>query len=174
MHVRFVPPDLRALDGLSSEALVLPFFSDERPLGGVLGLVDWRTAGLVSRAIRAGRVTGALDERVLFPGRPKLVMDKLIVFGLGPRAEFGPGLLHGAVAGMLETIVAARVRSAAIVLPGRDVAVIDADAAIEALIAQEAVSEIRDDIVVIEPVEAQKAMQPVIERERRRARARGA
>jgi hypothetical protein len=173
MHVRFVSPDLRSLDGLSCEALALPWFSDERPLRGVLGLVDWRMCGLVSRAVKAGRLRGTLDERVILPGRPKLAMDKVIVFGLGAKDEFGPGLLRGAVARMLETLAAACVRSAAVVLPGRDVGAIDPETAIEALMSAEAAG-MRDEVVVIEPPAAQRLMTGVIERERRRARARGA
>lgn len=173
MHIRFAVPEMRIIEGLSCEALALPLFSDARPLRGVLGLVDWRMCGLVSRAIKAGRLSGAFDECVLLPGRPKLAADKVIVFGLGPREQFGPALLRGAVARMLETLVAARVRSAAVVLPGRDVDAIDAPTAIEALIAADAPPEVRDDIVVIEAPDAQRLMAPVIERERRRARARG-
>lgn len=173
MHIRFAAPELRVIEALSCEALALPLFSDERPLGGVLGLVDWRMCGLVSRAIKAGRLSGAFDERVLLPGRPKLASDKLIVFGFGARDDFGPGLLRGAIARMLETLAQARVRSAALVLPGRDLDVIDAPTAIEALIATDAAPEVRDDIVVIETPDAQRLMLPVIERERRRARARG-
>ena len=173
MHIRFASPDLRSLDRLSCEALALPLFSDERPLSGVLGLVDWRMCGLISRSVRDGRVRGALDERALVPGRPKLAMDKVLLFGLGPSDEFGPGHLRGAVARMLEALAGVRVRSAAVVLPGRALGTIDAATAIDALIGSEVAAEVRDELIVLEPPEAQRLMEPVIERERRRARARG-
>ena len=34
MDVRFVAPDWENLDALRSEAILTPFFSDERPLAG--------------------------------------------------------------------------------------------------------------------------------------------
>ena len=171
MHIRFAAPELEVLDGLACEALAVPLFSDERPLAGVLGLVDWRMCGFVSRMLLEGRIAGEPNEHVLLPGRPKLAMEKLFVFGLGPERSFGPALVVGCVSRMLRTLQAARVRSAALVLPGRHTDRIDAATAVEALIAAIAAAELHDDIVVIEPLEAQRAMEPVIERERRRTRA---
>ncbi|HMI91498.1 MAG TPA: leucyl aminopeptidase, partial [Polyangiales bacterium] len=72
MHVRFAAPEMAQLDALRCEALALSFFSDERPLRGPLGLIDWRLCGFVSQLLTSGRVGGALLETVLVPARPKL------------------------------------------------------------------------------------------------------
>ena len=80
MDVHFVAPELRRLDELKIEALVMPFFSDERPLRGPLGSVDWRLCGRVSRLIERGIVTGKKGETVLVPARPRLPFEKLFLF----------------------------------------------------------------------------------------------
>src|SRR5690606_9263302 len=116
---------LRSLDRLKSEALSLPFFSDERPLRGVLGLVDWRMCGRISALIEGGRVDGARDEIVLVPARPRLTFEKVLLFGLGPRDEFDLEAFGRTTERMLETLTRARVRASALVLPGRALGLVD-------------------------------------------------
>lgn len=171
MHVRFAVPELGQIDALRCEALALPFFSDERPLRGALGLLDWRMCGFISRLLVRGRIDGTPLETVLIPGRPKLSMDKLFLFGLGPKAEFDTALLERAIGHMLDSLARARVRSTALVLPGRNVGCVAADKAIEAFFTLAMHREEHDEIVLLEPLEAQREMGAVLERERRRARA---
>lgn len=172
MQIRFASPDLAALDRLTVEALSLPMFRDERPLGGVLGLVDWRSCGLISRLLGQNRITGEPDEQVLLPGRPKLAVDKLFVFGVGTAGDLDVGRVRGCIDRMFAAFAKARVRSAALVLPGRPQGYIDAASAIEALVGATAALDTHDEVIVLEPPDVQREMQAVIERERRRARAR--
>ena len=51
---------LRALDGASTELLACGMWEDERPMRGLLGLVDWRMAGRLSSLAKSGFLTGAL------------------------------------------------------------------------------------------------------------------
>lgn len=171
MHVHFAPPDLGSLDRLGCEALALPMFSDERPLQGVLGLVDWRMCGLLSRLLGQGRIAGSADEQVLLPGRPKLAMEKLFVFGLGATDELDPERVRGCIERMFAAFARARVRSAALTLPGRQQGYIDPASAIESLLAVVGAIEAHDEVIVLDGPEAQREMEAVIERERRRARA---
>jgi hypothetical protein len=62
VSVSFLASDLGKWDQLENapETLVLPFFSDERPLRGAAGLCDWRLCGRLSRMLQAGRVAGQL------------------------------------------------------------------------------------------------------------------
>ena len=171
MDVRFVQPDLRRLDELRSEALSLPFFADERPLRGALGLVDWRLAGEISRLILRGRISGALGERVLVPARPKLPFEKLFLFGVGERAAFDEAVFESAVEGVLDTLGKARVRASVCALPGRALGLVEPERAMEMFLRVSGLDPEQDEITLVEDAEAQKAMVPIVERERRKARA---
>jgi hypothetical protein len=171
MHVRFVAPELKQIDALRCDALALPWFSDERPLRGALGLIDWRLCGFISKLVIDGAMAGAPLETVLIPGRPKFALGKLFVVGLGSSAEFDDTGFARASQHMLQTLHRAGARSLALVLPGRQIGAIAAVPAMElfALIAARHAD--HDELVLLEPSDAQHDMQPVIERERRRARA---
>ncbi|MDH5676338.1 MAG: hypothetical protein OEZ06_29740 [Myxococcales bacterium] len=171
MDIRFVEPELRELDALRCEALALPLYSDERPLRGALGLVDWRMCGLVSRLVVRGQLSGLPGETMLLPGRPKLSMDKLFVFGLGPEAELREPDLEAVVAHMLDTVARAGVRTTALALPGRVHGSVDATSAMEAFVAAATPRDEHDEVVLLEFATAHKEMQRVLERQRRRARA---
>ena len=171
MHVRFTVPELKQIDALRCEALALPLFSDERPLRGALGLVDWRMCGFVSRLRGTGRLQGSWQETVLIPARPKLSMDKLFVFGVGASSELDPARVRAAVDHMLDTLARARVRTTALALPGRAVGCLPPDKAMEAFIAASAQRDEHDELILLEPPDAQREMERVVERERRRARA---
>lgn len=66
---------------------ILACFADERPLRGLAALVDWRLAGALSRLLREGFCTGERAELVLLPGRSDLPTDRIVLVGLGPRAD---------------------------------------------------------------------------------------
>jgi hypothetical protein len=67
---------------------LVPVFADERPLQGLAGLMDWRRSGWLSSLLRSGFCSGRVGERVLMPGGPGLPVDRVVLLGLGPRAEF--------------------------------------------------------------------------------------
>ena len=171
MEVRFVAPDWENLDALRSEAILTPFFSDERPLAGVLGLIDWRMCGFVSRMVVRGHVRGARGEHVLVPLKPRFTVDKLFLFGLGPEAEFDDHVLRDTTERMLDVVARAQVRATALVLPGRNTQRVPAADAMESFVRAVATRRSQDEIVLLEPPEAHKDMAPILQRERRRARA---
>lgn len=168
MEVRFVTPDLRAVDGLRCEAIALPLFEDERPLRGPTGLVDWRLCGALSRLLLRGRVRGVRGERVLVPARPRLPCDKLILFGLGTRDAFDEDVFVAAVHDVLTTLEGVRARTAALALPGRSSQRIEPARALEIFLAAAAAYTSTDEITLIEPADAQRAMAAVLERARRK------
>lgn len=90
MKVAFVRPDLRHVDGATGEAMALGVFSDERPLMGMTGLVDWRLNGRLSQWIAAGRFSGEDGEALLFPDPGRLPFDRIVLYGLGTSAAYGP------------------------------------------------------------------------------------
>lgn len=87
-ELKWIAPELRVLDDSPAELLVLHAFSDERPLTGLTGLVDWRLAGALSSWRIGGFSTGALGERVLYPTPRRLSHPRLLFVGLGKRAEY--------------------------------------------------------------------------------------
>lgn len=171
MLVRFAAPDWKSLDVLQSEAILAPFFSDERPLRGLLGLIDWRLCGFVSRLIKRGVVRGELGETVLVPLGPRFASDKLFLFGVGNSESFQPELVQGVIERMLDVGSAARVRAMSLVLPGRSTGKVAASTAMESFVVATAKRREPDEITLLEPPEAQKDMAPILQRERRRARA---
>lgn len=173
MDVRFVTPDLRRLDELKSEALALPFFEDERPLRGALGLVDWRLSGQLSKLLLDARATGAPGDAVLVPTRKRLAFDKLFLFGAGRSDTFDERAFRHVADHMLSALERAWVRSSVLALPGRSLERIEPARAMELFIRVAARHDGQDHVTLVETAEGARAMGPVIERERRRERAEG-
>lgn len=172
MEVRFVPPELRRLDKLRCEALALSFFEDDRPLVGTAGLVDWRLGGMLSKLLLRGRLTGARGEVALLPPRPRLPLHKLFLFGLGARSGFDAARQREAIDLMLTTLAKARVRTSAVALPGRAEHLAEAGPSMAIFLELAAGHTEHDEVTLVETPEAQREMEPVLEQERRRARAR--
>lgn len=171
MEIRFVAPDLRALDRISGDALVLGHCEDERPLRGLTGAVDWRLCGRLSRLVVSGRASGKLGSAVLVAGRPRLTFDRVVVVGLGPSGELDTARAEEATLAMLWVLDGLVARTAAIALPGRTCETRSAQSAIEALLAGLEHAHEVDELCVVEPPEAARSVAAVIERARRRARA---
>jgi hypothetical protein len=188
MDLHFVAPDLRRIDEVRAEAIALACCSDERPLGGPLGLLDWRLSGRLSTLVSRGRFSGALGERCLVAARSSVPFEKVFLFGAGPMRGLGvaPPRLGAARAqhrgeqeavfrqvtsDMLDTLAAARVRVAALALPGRHLGLVEPAHAMRLLLAVTSGRERHDDLTLVEPIEAQRAMHAVIEEARRRERA---
>lgn len=70
---------------------IVPCFSDERPLRGLAALLDWRTAGSLSRLLRDGFCSGATHELVLMPARADLPCARVVLLGLGVRDQLDVG-----------------------------------------------------------------------------------
>lgn len=87
-ELRWIRPELRLLDDAPADLLVLHAFSDERPLTGLAGLIDWRLAGALSSWRMGGFSSGELGERVLYPTARRLSHPRLLLVGLGRRAEY--------------------------------------------------------------------------------------
>lgn len=171
MDILFAPPDLRRIDSLQCEACWFPFFSDERPLRGVLGLVDWRMGARLSRQILRGRLRGKRGEVLLMPCERFLPFEKIFLCGLGPRAEFDEATYTEGVESMLTTFQSARIRAAVCALPGRTTGAIDPETAITSLLACARNYGAYEELTILDDPAAQRAMEPVIAQERRRERA---
>ncbi|MBZ0121775.1 MAG: leucyl aminopeptidase [Sandaracinaceae bacterium] len=171
MEVSFVVPDLRRLDELKSEAIALAFFEDERPLRGAMGLLDWRLCGALSRLILRGRASGALGETVLVATHGRLPCDKLFLFGCGASGDLDEGRFRAQVDRMLGVLDRARVRASVLGLPGRATDRVAPATAMQLFLEVAAAHTEHDQVVLLEDAESQRAMMPVVDRDRRRVRA---
>jgi hypothetical protein len=80
--------DLATLDNLRGGILAVAAFSDEKPPQGLVGLLDWRIPGKISRWMRKSFYEANFGEQMLFtPGR-RLAVEKILLFGAGPYATF--------------------------------------------------------------------------------------
>lgn len=170
MELRFTLPSLRKLDLLGAEVILSGVASDEQPPQGLSGLLDWRLAGRISRLIEAGFVTGQLLEVVLVPGKPKLPFDKVLLFGVGSRADFGEPVYRLVVEKMLATLEGLRARSAVVELPGRHFDGIRPDRAADILLECAGSKPMHDVWTLAEPLEAQRLVTQHMIQERRRVR----
>jgi hypothetical protein len=118
MDLSFFPLTLDAIDQAAAESLCLFVGSDERPLTGLAGLVDWRLTARLSRLLRGGQLTGDAGEAVLTSPGPRLGFKKMFLFGIGPLGQTEEELQRR-VADSLRKLADAGVRDAALQLPAR-------------------------------------------------------
>src|SRR3989449_4620278 len=99
MDLTFFPLTLDAIDQAAAESLCLFVTSDERPLTGLAGLVDWRLTARLSRLVRGGQLTGEAGEAVLTSPGARLAVPEMFLFWVrpsGPEHDQPPGNLAGA------------------------------------------------------------------------------
>lgn len=130
MDIRFLPPELRRLDEANVELCACSIWSDQRPVRGFAGLVDWRLGGRLSALLASGFVTGEQGETLLLQGKPNVPFEKVLVLGLGKRSAFGDGAFRQAVLHIAHALEGLRVRRAVVELPGRAGNVIEPEQAI--------------------------------------------
>ncbi len=170
MEFRFLPPDMRHIDETSAELLACTVWSDERPLRGLAGLLDWRMSGRLSALAKSGFLGGERGEVVMVQGKPSLPFEKLLVFGLGARADFGEEAFRGVVVRLLRALEGLRVRRAVVELPGRADGSIDCERAADIVLECVGDSPEHDAWWLVEDADAQRRIQQRAQDDRRRAR----
>jgi hypothetical protein len=154
VNVSFLTSELPKWDLVDKppEALILPFFVDERPLRGAAGLCDWRLCGRLSRLLQGGRVKGNWGETTLYPASARLPFSKLILFGLGPSDRFDEAAATDAGRKIAFTAIRMNLQRYALVPPGRSTGRLSARRALELYLAAEP----KGEIVVVESTAGQK------------------
>ncbi len=170
MELRFTLPTLRKLDLLGTEVVLAAVAADEQPPHGLAGLLDWRLAGRISALIERRFITGQVGEVVLVPGKPKLPFDKVLLFGVGPRADFSEPVYRVVVEKMLSTLEGLRARSAVVELPGRHFDAIRPDRAADILLECAGSKMVHDVWTLTETLESQRLITQHMIQERRRVR----
>lgn len=170
MEIRFVPLDLARIDGLRYEAIVLPVHEDERPLRGAAGLCDWRLCGRLSRLLQRGWVRMKSGDVTMVPVRPRLPFDKMLLFGTGDSSGFTARDVTEVTSRMLKTLEGLRLRTFVMALPGRAMGRVTAADAIRGFLSATGIEEAIDEVVIVDDLDAQKVMAPMVEAEKRRLR----
>jgi hypothetical protein len=86
-----------SLEKSAVDLAVAGIFSDEFPLRGGAGRVDWRLCGLVSDQLLAGRIRGSRGEALLIPSMGQLRARRVMVVGLGARSKYKLALVARSV-----------------------------------------------------------------------------
>jgi hypothetical protein len=73
----------KALFSQQIEAVVVSIYSNERPLHGLAGILDWRLQGAISRPLKAGYFSGAEGECIYLPVTRHHITYHLLLIGGG-------------------------------------------------------------------------------------------
>jgi hypothetical protein len=86
VRVRIEPGDLAAIDQLTVDALVLPFYQVRAQPRGPAGFVDWRLCGRLTKLLSSRSFEGKRGEAVLMGPISRIAPSRILLFGLGPAA----------------------------------------------------------------------------------------
>jgi Cytosol aminopeptidase family, N-terminal domain len=132
MALHVLAADLAKWDEADArDALLLPFFADERPLRGAAGLADWRLNGRLSRLLKARRASGAAGETVMMPPGRRLRFARVMLFGLGDSRGYTDDRYRADVRRIRAVTDEAGISEYAIQAPGRATGLLGARRALE-------------------------------------------
>ena len=75
-------------DRIPAQVAIASYFQDIRPLQGTSALVDWRLNGRISKLLHEGKLSGSYLETLMVPLRGRCKAGELLLFGLGPAADW--------------------------------------------------------------------------------------
>jgi hypothetical protein len=167
MKVIFRTPELAELDRSPRDLLTLFLFSDERPFRGLTGLADWRMNSRIARTVQDGHFSGDFGEVLLMPGYGRLPVKGVLLMGLGERSSFNILRFREAIQRHITTVLGIKAQRFSTSLPPWESLRMRPTQAIEFW-----VTELRGllvgtghsdlDILLYEPVEAQRAMMDTV------------
>ena len=105
---------LKDIKKLTTEALIVGFYEDVRPLKGIAGELDWLLCGSLSALILKKKLRGSLGDVALVTSRGKVPVQKIFMVGLGPRGGMDQTTLRIAARNAAISAVGAGVRTASI------------------------------------------------------------
>lgn len=100
--------------GLDTDAVIVGFHEDVRPLKGAAGALDWLLCGALSRLIVQNRVRGSIGEVALLTSQGKIPAAKIFLVGLGQRGASPAGTLRASACAAARSAVNAGVARAAL------------------------------------------------------------
>ncbi len=105
------------IDKIETEAIVLLFFSNERPLKGATGLIDWRMNGSISRLISKGMISGEKGEATLILPNKRIKSKKILMAGLGDSSAFGEASLKDTAIAIIRQLDKISIKNFTIAMP---------------------------------------------------------
>lgn len=161
---------LPSLDTSGCDVLACGLFEDDRPMRGLAATLDYRLAGRLSGFLRANELVGEAGEAFLFPPRPRLMAEKLVVFGWGKVAAFDEDAIDRATRRMVDTLAGLGAKRVVLELPGRARGVSSPDLAAKLFFAAVEAAGLEITFLVVEDDEGKKTFLSRIEEEKKRAR----
>jgi hypothetical protein len=95
----------RPMDKIAVDLLVLMHFEGEIPFHGLLGLLDWRVNGRLSRFVQAKGFVGKAKEALLLPSEGRVKAKDVILLGLGCRENFNEAYVSQVLDHILDRVV---------------------------------------------------------------------
>jgi hypothetical protein len=92
------------VDAQECDVLVAGFFSDERPLKGSSGWIDWRFNGMLSQLLKEKKLTGDWREATLIPSQERILPRMILLLGLGEVKNYGYPRLRKLSSYLLDTL----------------------------------------------------------------------
>ena len=114
-----IPVADERLEDIRTEVLVLFHPQDEPAPRGRLGRLDWILLSPVSRLRARGKFTGARDSSVLLRPLHKVKAERVLVVGLGERADFSMTAFYRLSYWTAQTVLDLRCTKIALDLPFR-------------------------------------------------------
>jgi hypothetical protein len=109
VHVLF--QDIKKVE---TDALVVGFYEDVRPLKGIAGQLDWLLCGALSSLVIENKMSGALGDVALLTARGKVPAQKIFMIGLGRCADYSLAILRQFARNSASSVLGAGVARAAI------------------------------------------------------------
>ena len=123
--------DKRDIDEIPCDLFELWHFSDERPLKGINGLLDWRLDAKISQLIISGRIQGVWGEKVMLGAIDELPGKEVIIIGLGLVREIDPSRMQDAGRLIANTALKLNREKFCMSLPGSGIPDLDTTAVAE-------------------------------------------
>jgi len=144
MALSVLPLDLARWDESMRDCLVLPVFTNDRPLRGAAGLADWRLCGKLSSLVKANRMDGSAGETLMMPPGRRLRFGRIMWFGLGDAKAYSDERYRKDIAWILDVVGKAGISELTIQAPGRSSGLIGARRAVEIML--------EDDVLALQPI----------------------
>jgi len=133
-QIAFLPVDLGRWDhSPGGDALVVPLWTDVRPLRGAAGLLDWRLNGRLSQLLREDRLEGEVGEKLLF-FTTRVPWRRILTVGVGQTTSFSEDVFRTSLNAVFDSFRGLGIQSVGVAPPGRDMDRITPERALRVLI----------------------------------------